>query len=66
MKEEMKENRIMTQEEINREFIENYVKIKIKDKEKSIKLSPNQYKFLDWIEKCKKKNLNPFILKGKL
>lgn len=56
----------MIQEEINKEFIENYVKIKTKDKGKSIKLSPVQYKFLDWIEKCKKKNFNLFILRGKL
>lgn len=46
-----------------KEFIENFVKIKTKDKEKSIKLTPVQCEFLDLIEKCKKKNLNLLILK---
>lgn len=49
-----------------KEFIENYVKIKTKDKEKSIKLTPAQCEFLDWIENCKKKNSKPFVLKGRL
>lgn len=49
----------------HKEFIETYIKIKIKDKEKSIKLSPVQCAFLDWVVKCKKKRLKPFILKGR-
>ena len=45
------------------EFIKNYVRVA--PESKNIELTPIQYAFLDWIEKCKQKGLNPFNLKGK-
>lgn len=45
------------------EFIKNYVKVAPDGKH--IELRPAQKAFLDWIEKCKKKGLKPFYLKGR-
>lgn len=43
------------------EFIKNHVKIAPEGKH--IELTPVQYAFLDWIEKCKEKELKAFNLK---
>ena len=45
------------------EFIKNHVKVAPEGKH--IELTPAQYAFLDWVEKCKKKGLKPFYLKGR-
>ena len=45
-----------------KEFIKTYVRIAPECK--NIELTPAQYAFLDWIEKCKKKGLKPFYLKS--
>lgn len=44
-----------------KEFIEQHVRVAPKGEH--IKLTPAQNAFLDWIEKCKEKGLNPFSLK---
>lgn len=46
-----------------KEFIENCVKVTPGGKH--IKLRPSQCAFIDWVEKCRKKGLKPFYLKGR-
>jgi len=45
------------------EFIKNHVKVALEGKH--IELTSAQYAFINWIEKCKKKGLKPFNLKGR-
>ena len=45
------------------EFIKNHVKVAPEGKH--IELTSAEYAFLDWIEKCKQKELKPFNLKGR-
>ena len=45
------------------EFIKNHVRVAPKGEH--IKLTSAQYAFLDWLEDCEKKGLNPFHLKGR-
>ena len=47
-----------------KEFIENHVRVAPKGEH--ITLTSAQYAFLDWLEKCKEKGLNPFHLKGRI
>ena len=44
------------------EFSENHVRVAPEGKH--IELTPSQYAFIDWIEECKKKGLNPLNFKG--
>ncbi len=46
------------------EFIKNHVRVAPEGR--NIELTPVQYAFIDWVEKCKKKGLKSFCLKGRL
>ena len=46
------------------EFIKNHARVAPECKH--IEMTSAQYAFIDWIEKCKKKGLKPFCLKGRL
>ena len=45
------------------EFIKNHVKVALEGKH--IEMTSEQYAFIDWLEKCKKKGLKPLDLKGR-
>lgn len=45
-------------------FLEFIKYIRISPKDKNVELTPEQHAFLNWIERCKKKGLNPFKSKG--
>ena len=45
------------------EFIKNHVRVAPEGKH--IEMTSAQYAFIDWIEKCEKKGLKPFNLKGR-
>lgn len=45
-------------------FLEFIKYIRISPKDKNVELTPAQHAFLNWIERCKKKGLDPFRLKG--
>ena len=44
-------------------FLEFIKYIRISPKDKNVELTPAQQAFLNWIERCKKKGLDPFRLK---
>ena len=42
-----------------------YVRFKVNNKYVKVELTPSQHAFLNWIERCKEKGLNPFKLRGR-